>query len=183
MAEIWRAVSGWCGFYEVSNAGRVRSLDRFIHLVNRFGKPETRRQRGQMLKTSPSKNGYPMVSFTAPGGVREYRYVHHLVAAAFLAPAKPGEEICHRDGNKMNCRSDNLRFGTRSSNALDRHEHGTMNQARGEDHHLHKLTADDVNWIRNNRGLMSQRDMGDALGVTHGVIGLVQRREAWKHVA
>jgi hypothetical protein len=179
--EIWKPVSGWEGYYEVSDLGNVRSLTRTAECFVR-GKLQVRVHKGKPLRAPIGKNGYVMYSFTAPGGIREYHTGHQLVARHFLPSPAPGEEVCHRDGDRTNNRVTNLRYGTRSSNALDRHEHGTMNQANGTSHYFHKLDDDKVRWIRKNQGVMSQRAMAELLGVTHGVIGLVQRREGWKHV-
>lgn len=180
--ETWKPVYGWESYYEISDMGNVRSLTRTADVIVR-GKVQRRVHQGKTLKPSANpKSGYLMVSFTAPGGVREYRYIHQLVADAFLPAAKPGEEVCHKNGRRIENAAANLRRGTRSSNALDRHEHGTMNLAKGTDHHFHKLTEDDVRWIRANKGVMSQRAMGEMFGVTHAPIGSVQRREGWKHV-
>lgn len=181
--EIWKSVDGWVGFYEVSNEGRVRSIDRVHAVINRFGNVENRRQRGQMLKLTKSKNGYLIVSFTRPGGVREYHTVHTLVARTFIGPTPPGCEVCHNDGDRTHNRFENLRYDSRSANALDRHRHGTMNQAHGEDHYFRKLCDEDVRWIRKMAGSVSNREMGRALGVTHGTIGHVINGESWKHVA
>lgn len=169
--EQWREVVGWSGFYEVSDLGRVRA-------------GTTRLHRGQVLRPGVNKkSGYLTVTLTRPGADRYCAYVHDLVTAAFIGPKPAGEEVRHRDGVRANCAADNLHYGTRSSNALDRHEHGTMNQAHGEEHYFHKLTADDVRWIRANRGTMTQRAMGEKFGVAHSTIGLVQRDEAWVRVA
>lgn len=53
---------------------------------------------------------------------------------------------------------------------------------RGTDHAFHKLTEEDVRWIRANEGTMSQREMADVFGVCHSTIGNVQRRKQWAHV-
>jgi hypothetical protein len=178
----WRDIEGWTGFYQVSDEGAVRSVDRRWPVVNRFGNTEMRLHRGQVLKAPPSKNGYPMVSFTRPGGVREYVYVHHLVAQAFLGEKPEGMEICHRNGIRADCRAANLRYDTRSGNALDRHVHGTMNQARGEKHYFSKLTAEDVRLIRQLRPGTPIRELAVRFGVTHKTIASAAARESWKHV-
>lgn len=183
MRERWIGIEGWKDLYEVSNLGRVRSLDRTIFVRNPHGRMAPRTYQGRVLRAAPSKNGYPMVSFTAPGRKAEYRYVHELVASHFLGPRPPGLEVCHRTNTRSNCREDNLRWGTRSSNALDRHAHGTMNQARGEVHFYAKLTEDDVKWIRANKGRVTLCDMAEMFGVHHGSIWMAQARKTWKHVS
>lgn len=180
--EDWKPVDRWETAYEVSDLGRVRSLTRTISLTNRFGRPETRVQRGKVLAAPIGKGGYRMVTLTAPGGVKEYRYVHDLVTETFIGKRQDGHEVCHRNGVRDDCRLCNLRYGTRSSNALDRHAHGTMNQARGEQHYFRKLTEEDVLWIRENHGVMTLRDMAEALGVSHSTVDLAAKRKSWRHV-
>ncbi len=182
MTEEWRAVPGWSGFYEVSDAGNVRSLDRRWPVTNRFGNVENRQHRGKLLKLGVLKNGYQMVSLTRPGGVRRYAYVHNLVAEAFIGPKPLGEEVCHRDGVRTHNALRNLRYGTRSSNALDRHVHGTMNQARGVDHYHAKLDEDAVRRIRELAPGMSRRALGRMFGVRHRTVSDVVERRSWKHV-
>jgi hypothetical protein len=180
--EIWKPVSGWEGYYEVSDLGNVRSLTRTAECFVR-GKVQIRVHKGKFLKPGPNpKSGYLMVSFTAPGGVRDSKYVHQMVAQEFLSAANEGEEVCHRDGNRVNNVVSNLRYGTRSSNALDRHEHGTMNQARGTNHYFHKLTEDQVRRIRQLRGKLTQRELGELYGVHNSQISAIQLGKLWKHV-
>lgn len=47
----------------------------------------------------------------------------------FLGPRPSGMEVCHSDGNKLNCSAENLRYGTRSDNMIDRVDHGGNVQA------------------------------------------------------
>lgn len=180
---MWRDVTGWAGEYQVSNQGCVRSVDREAQVFRSGVGYETRRHKGKVLKPSASKNGYLMVSLTRPGGCRAYAYVHRLVAEAFIGPCPEGFEVCHNNGARDDNRADNLRYDTRSKNALDRHKHGTMNQARGERHFFHKLTEDDVRWIRANEMNMSRRSMARALGVCHGTVNSVANGKHWRHVS
>ncbi len=181
MREIWRPVPGWCGLYEVSSGGRVRSVDRRCAVTNRFGKVELRLHRGKLLKPGRTKGGYFVVVLTRTG-VRSCQYVHRLVALAFFGPAPSGHEVCHVNGNRSDCRLLNLRYGTRSSNAMDRHEHGTMNQARGEAHPWHKLSDATVRQIRNTRGAVTLQAWADELGVTLGTVFLARSGKSWAHV-
>lgn len=180
--EQWRDVPRWEGIYQVSDTGRVKSVDRRLPVVNRFGIIENRLHRGKELKPSLTKNGYFMVTLTRPGSERECRCVHQLVAEAFIGPRQEKQEVCHNNGVRTDNRVENLRYDTRSANALDRHAHGTMNQAKGEAHYYAKLSADTVRWIRKNAGHMSQRAMARHLGVTHKTVGSVLNGTQWRHV-
>lgn len=99
--EEWRAVVGFEGAYEVSNLGRVRSIDREIPHNGGRG---LRRLRGKVL--SPSPNGpYGYLSVMLGAGCR--RYVHRLVAAAFIGPVE-GMDVDHDDTNPANNAVTNL---------------------------------------------------------------------------
>lgn len=101
--EIWKAVPGYEGFYEVSDLGRVRSLPRVVHR-ERVGPLPIR---GRVLKSRPDRNGYPMLALCRDGE-RKGTNVHRIVGIAFLGVG-PDDEVDHRDGNRSDCRLSNLR--------------------------------------------------------------------------
>lgn len=107
----WRPVPGHETNYEVSDDGRVRSRPR----------PRTK---GGLLRCKVGKRGYLAVSLVS-GGRQETREVHRIVAAAFIGPRPPGQEVRHLDGDPLNCNLANLRYGTRSQNVRDKRRHGT----------------------------------------------------------
>lgn len=117
--EQWRPVTGYEGHYEVSDLGRVRSLDR--QGFRSDGRP--RRDKGRVLKTPPDRYGYPVVNLSLAGRVKMHR-VHQLTARAFLGDPEPGYEVCHEDADRSNGKLSNLRWGTRSDNMYDRVRHG-----------------------------------------------------------
>lgn len=180
--EIWRDIPGWESCYQVSDSGRVRSCDRVVSIRNPHGVVAPRNYKGRILRKGKLKNGYERVSLTAPGRKRACFYVHDLVLLAFEGPKPPGLEVRHGDGVRHHNERGNLCYGTRSQNAMDRHAHGTMNPPRGEAASAAKLTDDAVRWIRRHKHDFSQRQMGERFGVSHNVIGYVQRGETWRHV-
>lgn len=183
MLERWQPVPSWEGYYEVSFTGSVRSVDRHQTVFVR-GKKQHRFVRGKRLRPGVTGNGagYYWVTLSRPGH-QERWLIHQLVALVYWGPCPAGEEVCHENGRKLDNHFLNLRYDTRSANALDRHKHGTMNLAYGEAHYFHKLTIPDVLWIRQNVGRLSQRAMGRRLGVSHRTIGYVVSGETWKQVA
>lgn len=115
MKEIWRAVVGAEGRYEVSSFGRVRSLDRvFIRLDTRVSPPRdvTTRMRGRLLRAAVLRSGHLCVVI----GRGNTRLVHQLVAESFIGPRPSGHEVLHLDHDPANNRASNLRWGTRSEN-------------------------------------------------------------------
>jgi len=118
--EEWRPVPEWDGLYEVSNLGRVRSLDRCVP----YGRYGNTKYRGRVLRPGWS-TGYAHVNLVETGqGVRECYYVHDLVLAAFVGPKPEGVEVCYGPAGASDNSLTNLRYDTRSANALDRHRWG-----------------------------------------------------------
>jgi hypothetical protein len=121
MQETWLPIAGHDG-YEVSDLGRVRSVDRTI-LRKRRGGPMPARYKGRILVASPS-SGYPAVMLS--GSKPRRAYVHHLVLEAFVGPRPAGHEAAHADGDKLNSTLANLRWATPKENNADKVRHGTV---------------------------------------------------------
>lgn len=117
--ELWRTCPGHEGYYEVSNLGRVRSLDRFI--VQKDG--QERFIPGKVKSLSPGFSGYVLAQLWRNNKQRRVR-VHTLVLEAFVGLAPAGMECRHIDGNPSNNHLPNLEWGTSSENKWDRVRHG-----------------------------------------------------------
>lgn len=109
--EIWKDIAGFEGFYQVSNLGNVRSLDRKIIRSN--GIPKT--LKGQILSPGVNPCGYAFVYLGGSGGSKLYR-IHRLVAESFI-PNPNGYPVAnHKDENKLNNSVENLEWCTYSYN-------------------------------------------------------------------
>lgn len=121
--EEWRPVVGHEGSYEVSNLGRVRSLDRMIY----FPDGRKRRSYGRILKPWSSKKcGHLKISL----GSKTRYLVHVLVLESFIGPRPSGLVACHNNGIGSDNRIENLRWDTYRENNLDLTRHGTHFQAK-----------------------------------------------------
>lgn len=113
MEEIWKAVVGYEGSYEVSNLGRVKSLSRMVYNghVNR-----TTEER--VLKSTLDGNGYPHVSI-CNDGIKKTAMVHQLMAIAFLGHTRSGLALVvdHINGVKTDNRVENIRIVTNRFNS------------------------------------------------------------------
>lgn len=126
MADRWVPVPGYEGAYQVSDAGQVRSVDRYI--TNPFPGRKTRTQliKGRLLKPGIAKAGrYPYVNLSNDTGDRRTFHVHRLVLLAFVGPMPTGMQTRHLNGNATDNRLDNLAYGTPTENGADRKLHGT----------------------------------------------------------
>lgn len=121
MTEQWRPVVGHHG-YEVSDLGRVRSVDRVV--IHETGRRQPRR--GRALALVEQGSGHLKVGL----GRRHYDQVHRLVMAAFVGPCPDGMEVRHLNGDPADNRLENLAYGTRAENIADAVRHGTHVQAR-----------------------------------------------------
>lgn len=119
--EEWRPVARDRG-YEVSNLGRVRSVDRIkVDSIGRRG-----RYRGRILTPQIAKDGSGR-PFIRLSGVATR--VHTLVAEAFIGPRPEGMFVCHNNGDPADNRVENLRYDSPRENSRDILRHGRHYEA------------------------------------------------------
>jgi hypothetical protein len=122
--EHWLPVLGYEGLYEVSDLGRIRSVNRIVQ--TRLGK---RLYKGKILKITSGSAGHLKVILSQRGIQRNFT-VHKLVLEAFVGPRPEGMECCHNNGSPTDNRLINLRWDTRSNNAYDAVRHGVHGKAK-----------------------------------------------------
>lgn len=115
--EIWKCIP-FAGDYQVSNKGRVRSLDRVIKT-----KKGNRVLPGVLLKGGINPGGYLMVSIRH-NTVIFPTLVHRLVLLTFIGLPPEGKKIgMHKDDNKLNNNLSNLKWGSASENNQQTYDH------------------------------------------------------------
>lgn len=112
MIEAWLPVPGWEGIYEVSDLGRVRSIDR----VARHKVKPPQKISGRMLSPIINTNGYPSVGLRRGKKYKKNVPVHRLVAMAFVPNPEGKPAVNHIDCDKTNNRTDNLEWCTQLEN-------------------------------------------------------------------
>lgn len=113
-SEIWKPVKGYEGLYEVSNLGRVRSLDRTITKAGRYGMMDVVRK-GKLLKPQLGKSGYLCIILCKLGKSKMI-FVHRLVATSFIGDIDEEHEVNHIDYNRTNNKLENLEIVTHAEN-------------------------------------------------------------------
>lgn len=172
-SELWVPAFGWEGFYEVSNLGNVRSVQR--KGKTSFGE---RSYGGKVLNPIKHNSGYLVVNLTVSKGKRKQVLIHRLILESFLGPAPAGSECCHSNGNRNDPRLENLRWDTRKNNHADKRVHGTWQG--GENNPYHKLTAPQVIAIRESSD--SKEELSSRFNVSVSCIEKVKYRATWKHI-
>lgn len=116
--EEWKDVVGYEGYYQVSNYGRVKSIQRSVwngkgYFINN----------GKILKQAKNKKGYPIV-YLSKNAKQKTITVHRLVALAFIPNSFKKPQVNHIDGNKENNYVENLEWCTNQENQEHAVKHG-----------------------------------------------------------
>ena len=140
MTEEWRDIKGYEGYYQVSNLGRVRSVDRYCACWS-----SVRFVKGALKNVRPH-NGYLVVDLSLNGKSKTIS-VHRLVAQAFIPNTDNLPQVNHKDENKQNNCVDNLewctceyniKYGTRlqrqSNTIREQFANGRVNGMTGRHH-------------------------------------------------
>lgn len=145
MKELWKDIKGYEGCYQVSNLGRIKSLDRMTN--NQYGEYF---MKGRILKNSIIKDkGYCRVSLNNGNGKISKR-VHRLVAEAFIPNPENKLEVNHKDGNKLNNCVSNLEWCTNKENIEHSIRTGLKKHCNGCSNSSSKFTEEDIIFIRKN---------------------------------
>lgn len=112
--EIWKDVVGYEGYYQVSNLGRVKSVDRIVIIKKNFCEFEKLRK-SKLLKPIKSNTGYMRVGLHK-NGIYIKKSVHRLVCESFIENKNNHPIINHKDENKENNNVNNLEWCTYSYN-------------------------------------------------------------------
>lgn len=196
--EARRPIPGYPG-YEASHDGNIWSIA-----------SNWRGYGPRALAAHPNRYGYKCVGLMVNGRKRRLP-VHRLVALAFHGIPTHEQQVRHLNGDKLDNRSANLRWGTALENAVDREIHGRTARGdrsgakthperlargtrcgvythpekvhRGERSRFAKLSEKDVLRIRERRALGEQYTaLAADFGVDQSLIGHIVHRRIWKHV-
>ncbi|WP_373232115.1 NUMOD4 domain-containing protein [Cohnella sp.] len=121
--EIWKDIQGYEGMYQVSDLGRVRSLNR----IDCAG----RRLKGTLMKLSKTRGDYLMVGLTKNGETKLFR-INRLVAMMFIPNPNELPEVGHDDDDRQNNRVQNLYWTDRSENCTHNDRHKRVGEKIGK---------------------------------------------------
>lgn len=114
--EIWKDVENFEGLYQISNLGRVKSVERVVHVEDPKKHRTYTKHFPECIKaTTLDSKGYVMVTLKKDGKTSRYR-IHRLVAKAFIPNADNLPQVNHKDENKENNCVENLEWCTNDYN-------------------------------------------------------------------
>ncbi len=108
ITEEWRPIEEYPNYYEVSNLGNVRSVNRFVY---------NKTQKGRLMNRHKINSGYFIVCLSKDNKVKG-RTIHRLVAKAFCGKPEGKDFVNHKNGIKTDNRAENLEWCTKSENAI-----------------------------------------------------------------
>lgn len=174
MKEEWKDIEGYKGLYQVSNTGRIRSWRKEGNCDIVLNEPKT-------LIPQKAYGGYRRTTLYIDGRGSN-RYIHRLVAKAFIPNPDNKPVVNHKDCDKTNNNVKNLEWNTHAEN----HKHAATNglKATGSSHGLTKINEDQVIKIRSMyaSGNYSQAVISDKFNVSRSSIQRIVNRKSWTHI-
>lgn len=181
MQEIWKSIDGFDGYYEVSNMGKIKTCKHSF--IRKDGKPFSVSEK--IIKGNKDTKGYLQVELKKDG-VRTIKFIHRLVAEAFIENEQNKEQVNHKDGNKLNNCVSNLEWVTCRENIHHAWKNKLNRPIAGEKHGNHKLTEQAVKYIRDNYKPRSKefgaRALARKFNVSPYPIMNIINGKGWKHV-
>jgi len=135
---IWADIPKYKGIYKISKNGKVK-------------------RQGKILSNVLSGDGYLRVNLFKNGKGKVGK-IHRLVIHAFVGPCPKGKEVLHKNGNKLDNRLSNLKYGTSSENHLQKFKDGFRPLNR-------KMTKEEIKWVRKNKFNIYASTMASMLNV------------------
>lgn len=174
MEEKWKSLKGIveCGtYYEVSNFGRVRSIDR--NIIDKNGKE--RKIKGRIMKQNKKENGYMQINLKEYGRSKYYS-VHRLVAMAFIPNIKELPCVNHKDENKENNNYLNLEwcdmmYNNHYGNHIERCAKGKSKRVKAYKHETNEFIGE----------FESVKKTAEFLGLNSKSVSAVCRGDRTKH--
>jgi DNA-binding XRE family transcriptional regulator len=173
MKEVWKDFAGYEGFYQASSGGEVKRL------IGICCKKE------RVLRKNDIVSGYIRISLIK-NGKRKRILLHRIILLAFKGPCPKGMEGCHIDGNKLNNNINNLKYATRSENALDKISHGTMvlPDNKGSKSGMAKSNELQIKEIKIliKEKILTQNQIAHKFNLSPQTICDIKKERTWKHI-
>ncbi len=175
--ENWKPITGFEGLYEVSDLGRVKSLERDVL------KWDGKRKVDSRILGLSKKGGYQSIGLWS-NGILKTKMVHRLVAMAFIPNPLNKKQVNHKNGIKNDNRVVNLEWCTPKENSHHAWKIGLQKQGKGESHPsatIDEKTALEIKEMCKN-GSYTKREIALMFGTTYSVVREIYRNKTWRHL-
>lgn len=175
--EIWKDIVGYEGLYQVSNIGRI-ARNGFSYCSPYSGYITENRR----FIIGANKDGYRQVKLYK-NGEGKFFMIHRLEMIAFVPNLENKPYVNHKNSIRCDNRKDNLEWSTEKENSG--HAHTTNKSKRrflmpnGEDSKASKLTQIEVDFIKSNKGILSQNRMAKKFNVSQSAISKILSKKTW----
>lgn len=122
--RLWADIPGYEGYYQINIIGEIRSLSK----LRTAGKKRLFYPM-RLLKPTPTKNGYSIVSIWKDGQMKRC-HIHRLLAETFIPNPHNKDQVNHINGVKSDNRIENLEWVTQSENTIHAFKTGLMPSKR-----------------------------------------------------
>ena len=147
------------------------------YVISRDGKI-FRRHKDSFTSISPATNedGYKTVVLYK-NSKPAFKYIHNLVAAAWVDNPDGKKIANHKDGDKTNSSADNLEWADSSENTQHAYDKGLAVGPKGETNGKAQLTKGQVKKIRSSK--QSGAKLADLYGMDPSTISLIKNKKRW----
>lgn len=179
--EIWKDIKGYEGFYQVSNTGKVKSLDRTTVYKN----GRVCKLKSKLLKLNDNSKGYLWV-YLSKENVSKSFYIHRLVAVTFLDNIENYKEVNHLNAIKSNNHVSNLEWCTRVQNMQHAYDNNLRipKGAVGERNAKAKLNERQVKEIYDLYlgKELTQKEIAKIYNIDRTIVSGITIGKYWKHL-
>lgn len=163
--EIWKPIFGFECYYEISNKGSIKSLDRVVPRGN-----STLKIKGIIKKHHLNSRGYAVVDLEMNGKRKRY-FIHRLVAFTFLENKLNKPNVNHKDSNPLNNTYSNLEWVTQCENMQHAVLFGNIKRSLSKEIILYIFKSEKRNF-----------ELNKDLGICKSTIGGIRRGERYSDI-
>lgn len=177
--EIWKDINNYESLYQVSNLGRVKSLERYVKYKGGHG----RIQKERIVRPQIKESKYQIVVLVK-NNVKSQPTLCRIVYETFNGKINNSTVISHKDDNRCNDELENLILLTKSDEVINSFKNKKRIKRQGEKNGSHKLIEEEVIEIIEllKSGEYFQTEIAKMYKVSASTISYINRNKLWKHV-
>ena len=184
LTEIWKPIPKYEKYYQVSNLGRVKSLER--DAIYRRDSNRTYYKKERIINQHVDRKGYLKVKLYNGAAKGETIGVHRLVAKAFIQNIHNLSQVNHINGVKSDNFVENLEWVTHRYNVQHAYNTGLKKPEnyKGSGNKTSKLVEQQVIGIRNEyeTGNTSITKLSKKYNTCVSNVSSILKRNTWTHV-